>query len=68
MHKVRITHRANGQSFESGRITLGAAGYPVAASDYFAEAWEAAVDDGLVEADRQADYKFELLPADAAST
>jgi hypothetical protein len=62
MYSVAISHKQTGQVVHV-RAHIKGQNYTPSAAEYHAQAWKAAVKDGLIEADaNKDDYAFEMEP------
>jgi hypothetical protein len=59
--KVRISDVYSNEEIKIYSIDLGNPNTPLLDQDYFEEAWKAAVEENLVNQDRRAEYKFEIV-------
>ena len=57
---VIISNRATRETIVRYEIHLGGEGPAPPDGEYFDDAWDRAVTDGLVQADRRGDYAFQL--------
>lgn len=63
MKNVRITEKRTGRVVAMYPIQMQGANYTPSANEYIALAWDNAVDDKLVDAERRDDYSFEVKDA-----
>jgi hypothetical protein len=57
---VIISHRASNETIARYEIHLAGENRAPPELEYFDDAWQRAVSDGLVDSERRADYRFQL--------
>ena len=60
--QVIIIEKATGKVAAQVPVALGGMNYTPSESEWHEQGWRAAVEDGLVESNNQAKYRFELKP------
>ena len=59
--KVAIIEKKSKSVAASVPVSLGGLNYQPSQSELFNQAWESAVEDGLVEKDKKSSYEFQVL-------
>lgn len=60
--KIAIIEKKSRSVVASVPVSLGGLNYLPSHSELYEQAWESAIEDGIVDKDKKADYEFNVLP------